>query len=205
MKTTKLILGAALVLSMGAFATGGIDLSGLSGTTTQPTLENVEKKFKALKAALKKSRKLSRHEWRLVGEVEKAFKVKTTKPTLKKVEIDQPEIGDKFISYIEDESDYDIWEAMSYADEDGGVSEYCDLGEYDELYESRHYYTFSAVKKKYGSQKTIAYIMTLMIEFEVAEYDGEDTNVASCIYPFQDFAFETKLGSDGKPVEIPLH
>jgi hypothetical protein len=57
MKTTKLILGAALVLSMGAFATGGIDLSGLSGTTTQPTLENVEKKFKALKAALKKIKK----------------------------------------------------------------------------------------------------------------------------------------------------
>ncbi len=194
MKT--LLIAFAAIISLNTFAV--TDLSGLYGTTTEPTLKNIVKELKYFKNTIKYV-KLNTYQRVALAKLEKSLKASSTSPTLKRDPSHGPNWRSKLIKYIE--AEYDVWENVSYTDEDGDASEECNFDEDGVSEIGDYYFTYESVKNVKGSQTTIAYIASLVVSvYGKNKVSGVQE---SCDHTRSEYAFEAKLIS-GKVKEIEL-
>jgi len=182
-------------------AFGYVDLSGLYETRTKPTVNKIQKEFENFEKIIT-NLKLNAKQEAAFNKLKESILVKVTPATLKTQPSRGPAWRKAAIDYLEHpDRDDDIYEASTYVDEDGEASIDCNYDDEGLTEIGDYYFKWTSVKPIKGSQKTIAYIVTVMVP--VVGNDAETGESRKCEATLMDFAFEAKT-KNGKPVRIPF-
>ncbi|MBT4762537.1 MAG: hypothetical protein HOO06_12625 [Bdellovibrionaceae bacterium] len=196
-----IILMSVLILSVkftyAAKNYSNLNLSSLNTKKVKPNVKNIKKEFYKFKASLEGTA-LTLDQRKSLFALEKSLKVRVIPPKLKRFDSRGPRWKKQAIKHIKTTND--LHEMISYADEEGGLSEYCGFDYEDPNYEQdERKFSWESIKKGSKTSKSVAYILTLSVGFY-----GKDMitgEMKSCEYPFSEYVFKSKL-KEGKPVEL---